>query len=530
MSASDVPWTSSALLLPASDRPRARDTSREQGHRSSLGGPAICGTPPALRKGMAPRAFWRQGFERRSTRDRLAPGAPTDVATAWRRMGRGIEHIVGADVHPGEWRVVLLLFANLFLLLTAYYILKVIREPLILLGGGAVKRSYARGLQAVVLSLIIPTYSVLANRVEPDRLVKWVLGFFGACLVAFFFLGHAGVPLGFAFFVWLGIFSTLSIAQFWSLANDLLSEAEGKRLFPLVAAGGTLGGIVGAQVAARALSWLDPYQLMLVAAGVVAVCVGLTHWLHRERMGRFAAALLPTADLEVRHERDRRGGFTLVFHDRYLLLIAIAVFLLNLINTTGDFVLARLIDARAASLAVHAVNAARIRQKYIGTFYGDFQTWVSALTAVTQIFLVARLWKRIGLGRSLLILPVVAMAGYGVAAFLPALAFVAVLKVVENSTDYSLQNTIQHALFLSTSRDAKYKAKAAIDTLAVRLGDLGSTALVFLGALLALDIRAFAVANFVAAVVWLVVVRRLAARVGPLASPPRPRSSPGPTS
>jgi hypothetical protein len=91
-----------------------------------------------------------------------------------RRLGRGLERLVGSDVHPGEWRLVLAFFVNLFLLLTAYYILKVVREPLILLGGGAVSRSYARGLQAGLLALVIPAYRILANRVEPARLVKWV--------------------------------------------------------------------------------------------------------------------------------------------------------------------------------------------------------------------------------------------------------------------------------------------------------------------------------------------------------------------
>src|SRR4029079_6596653 len=163
------------------------------------------------------------------------------MAPGLRRFGRSIERLVGSDVHPGEWHLVVLFFVNLFLLLTAYYILKVLREPLILLGGGgAVSRSYARGLQAGLLAVVIPSYSLLANRYEPDRLVKWALTFFVICLGLFFVLGRWGVPLGFPFFFWLGICSTLSIAQFWSLAVDLFSEHEGQRLFPLVAAGGTV--------------------------------------------------------------------------------------------------------------------------------------------------------------------------------------------------------------------------------------------------------------------------------------------------
>jgi AAA family ATP:ADP antiporter len=394
-------------------------------------------------------------------------------------------------------------FVNLFLLLTAYYILKVVREPLILLSGGAVSRSYARGLQAGVLVLVIPAYSLLANRVEPARLVKWVVGFFVITLFAFFALGRTGLSMGFPFFVWLGIFSTLSIAQFWSLATDLLSEADGKRLFPLVAAGGTIGGIVGAQIAAHALRHLDPYQLMLIAAGVLVVCMLLTHHTHGLGLRR---EVVDTAVPERGGERDHRGGFTLVLRDRYLLLIAVSVVLLNVINTTGDFMLAQLVNARA-----HAVSAGGAsRQQFIAGFYGDFQTYVGVGTALMQVLLVGRLFKKIGIAHCLFLLPVFAFAGYGASALLPGLALVAVVKVVENSTDYSLQNTIQQALFLPTSRDAKYKAKAAIDTFLVRFGDLLSTGLVALGAYMGLSVFGFALANMAFAGFWILVITRLA--------------------
>jgi AAA family ATP:ADP antiporter len=416
-----------------------------------------------------------------------------------RRFGRGVERLVGADVHAGEWRLVLVSFANLFLLLTAYYILKVAREPLILLSGGAVSRSYARGLQAGLLALFIPAYSVIANRVDPARLVKWITAFFIASLVAFYGFGRAGAPLGFAFFVWLGIFSTLSIAQFWSLANDLMSEADGKRLFPLIAAGGTLGGIAGAQISARLLRVLDPYQLMLFAAAALAACMVLTHLTHG--IGAVHRSSHRSSD------RDVRGGFTLVLRDRYLLLIAASVVLLNFINTTGDFILAQMVNAKA-----HAIAKGAARHAFIGGFYGDFQTYVSVLTAAMQILLVSRLFKTLGVARSLFLLPAFALGGYGVSALAPVLSVVAVVKVVENSIDYSLQNTIQQALFLPTSLDAKYKAKATIDTFLVRVGDLGSTALVGFGVQLGLSLVGFALANMVAALLWLLAATRLARR------------------
>src|SRR6185369_1113413 len=115
---------------------------------------------------------------------------------ALQRASRTVERLVGAEVRPGEWHLVLLFFANLFLLLAAYYILKVIREPLILLEGGAVERSYARGLQAGLLLFLIPAYSYVSDRFEPAELVKWIMGIFVACVAIFVALGQAGVPVG----------------------------------------------------------------------------------------------------------------------------------------------------------------------------------------------------------------------------------------------------------------------------------------------------------------------------------------------
>ena len=420
------------------------------------------------------------------------------MAPALRKLGRSIERLVGSDVHPGEWHMVLLFFINLFLLLTAYYILKVIREPLILMGGGAVSRSYARGMQAGLLFLVIPAYSVLANRVEPARLVKWIFGTFVVSLATFFLLGKLGTPIGFGFFVWLGIFSTLSIAQFWSLANDIMTESEGKRLFPIIAAGGTIGGILGAQIAARAIEWVHPHHLMLVAAALLAGCMLLTHASHGAGLGH--RERVPDGPAQ---ERDERGGFTLLLSDRYLLLIGLSVLVLNVVNTTGDFILAELVNARAQTLAVGA------RRHFIGAFYGNFQTWISVITAVVQVVVVARVFKKVGVGGALLFLPLLAVAGYGASALLPLLAVVAAVKVVENGTDYSLQNTIQQALFLPTSRDAKYKAKSAIDTLSVRIGDLVSTGIVVLGVQIHLSPLGFALTNVVAGLIWIWIALQL---------------------
>lgn len=423
------------------------------------------------------------------------------------RLGRACARLSGAQMEAGEGRIVLLFFANSFCLLAAYYILKVVREPLILVHGTAVSRSYARGLQALLLLAIVPVYSSLANRMEPARLVHRLTLSFAACLVLFCALGLWGVPLGFVFFVWLGIFGTLATAQFWSLTNDVLSEQQGRRLFPLIAVGGTLGGIAGAQIAARGIAWLGTYLLMVLSALLLCGCTLLARAAHRA-----ALRARPRAPRLRPRARDTRGGFAIALSDPYLLLIGACVLLLNAVNTTGEFILADQVDARATLAAADAADPAAARATLIGSFYGDFQTLVTVLAGLLQVLLVGRLFRTLGVPGSLLLLPLIATAGYGASAIFPVLAIVALVKVVENSGDYSLQSTLHQALFLPTSRDAKYKAKAAIDTFLVRTGDLASAGLVFVGVQMGLGIRGFALVNAVIGAVWVGLATRLAVR------------------
>jgi ATP:ADP antiporter, AAA family len=205
------------------------------------------------------------------------------------------------------------------------------------------------------------------------------------------------------------------------------------------------------------------------------------------------------------HARDTRGGFTLVLSERYLLMIGISVLLLNLINTTGDFVLAEMVNKRALAFANGTADAKQVQEQVIGAFYGNFQTAVTVLTALIQILIVARVFKFAGVGAALLFLPLFVIGSYGATALMPVLALVTLVKVTENSTDYSLQNTVQQALFLPTSRDVKYKAKAAIDTFIVRAGDLASATLVATGVYIGLGARGFAWANVAIGLLWFVI-------------------------
>ena len=150
-----------------------------------------------------------------------------------------------ADVRRGESLSALTMMLTMFLLLSGYYLLKTAREGFILSEGGAEVKSYSSAGQAVVLLLLVPAYSALASRVNRIQLIQWVTLFFASNLVLFLMALAAGARVGILFFLWVGIFNVMVIAQFWGFAADLYTEEQGKRLFPLIGVGASLGAWIG---------------------------------------------------------------------------------------------------------------------------------------------------------------------------------------------------------------------------------------------------------------------------------------------
>lgn len=432
-------------------------------------------------------------------------------AAARRRIGRcalskpaskgALDRLLGvfAEVRRGEALTALLLMLNMFLLLAAYYLLKTIREPLILNArGGAEVKSYSAAATAGLLIILVPLYSAVAARVSRVKLINGVTLFFIVCLLAFFGLSQAGVPVGVPFFIWVGIFSLMTIAQLWAFATDVYSVDQGKRLFAIVGFGASLGAIVGSFATGQLVKVYGPYPFMLGAAALLGLCLLLTNVVNaRETSSRAAKPQKAVRE---------RSGFTLVFADRYLLLIGLLMLIYNLVNTTGEYILGKTV----VSLYEHAHGAAAAggldESKVIGEFYGNFFTLVNLFAAVLQALVVSRVLKYFGVRIALLVLPTVALFGYAGMAFVPFLSFIRTVKLAENSIDYSLQNTTRNALYLPTSREAKYKAKQANDAFFVRFGDVLSAGLVFVGTQwLSFGSRQFALVNVALIGVWLLL-------------------------
>ncbi len=378
------------------------------------------------------------------------------------------------DVRPGEAGAALLQLLSLFLLLVGYYVLKTVREPLVLATGGAEMKSYAAAAQALVLMGFIPLYSWLASRVSRLQLITWLLVFFIVCVELFNLGLRVSVPyLGFVFYVWVGIFSLATIAQFWSFANDLYSRRDGERLFPLIAIGATAGSPVGSKIAS-----------VLFAAGVapaamlhITTALLLVHLvLYRVVNQRFAATSAERPKLEP---LAGASGFRLVLHSRYLRLIAVLLVVLNVVNTLGEYVVSK--SVLGAALVAKARNPELDTSAFIGSFYGDYFFWANVAAVVLQAFFVSRLVRRTGIAGVLLLVPLVSLSAYTLIGAGVAFGVVRWAKTAENATDYSVMNTGRQMLWLPTRREEKYKAKQALDTFFVRTGDMIAGGLVFLG-------------------------------------------------
>lgn len=435
------------------------------------------------------------------------------------------------EVRTSEVRFVLLALSSLFTLLCSYYLLKTAREPLILADGGSRLRAYSSALQALLLLAVVPAYAWASSKFPRERLVLGMTGVFFGCVALFAVGAFIGVPyLGIAFFVWTGLFSSISIAQFWSLANDLVQSRQGERLFPVIALGATGGSWVGSALASLAFrAHLSAATLLAIGAGLLAVH-GALYW------GMLRAR--PTK-VDVADERplSAGSGFGTVLRSPYLRWIALLMVSLNVVNTLGEFVVSSYVetaaDAAATAAGGSAAEMAALRERFTGLFYGDYYVMVNVATMLLQAFVVSRLARWGGLRVVVLALPLVALASYSLIAAGVSLALVRMAKIAENSVDYSIANTAKAMFWLPTTREQKYQAKQAIDSFFVRGGDVLAGLLVYLVVELAaqtpttlaiLNLGLLAVAIFVATRVATHYERAMAGRGDPPAPSAEPKS------
>jgi ATP:ADP antiporter, AAA family len=452
------------------------------------------------------------------------------VAAERRTQLSSLERVlrIFTDIRAGEGPTGVLLFVNVFLILCAYYFIKPLRESWIAVSdvAGLSKmevKAYSSFGQSVLLLFVVSIYGRLSARWPRGTLITRATLACIACLIAFWLMQPgfllANLPgSGIAFYLWVGMFSVFIVAQFWAFAADLYADERGGRLLPLIAIGATSGAVFGSKIAERlvASGLFDSGSLLILATVPLGVSIFLmraadargpisTPGSERKRQAAPAAAAMSPGGVAP------PGALGFVLRHRYLLAAALVALFTNWVNTNGENLLFNVVqESLAKQHAAQGITDRAAIVDFVRTataeFYSGYFFWVNLCALVLQMFVASRLLKYGGFGAILLLLPVIALCSYSTMAFFPILAVVRVMKVAENSVDYSINNTARHVLWLPTSAAMKYKAKPVVDSLFVRLGDGFAAATVLLGVhLFELSTRSFFLVNVVLVLAWLVI-------------------------
>ena len=281
----------------------------------------------------------------------------------------------------------------------------------------------------------------LAARVPRLKLIAVVTCFFIACLDRFYVStkrcrAHR-LALGIAFFIWVGCFNVMMVAQFWAFANDLYTRGRGRAAVPHRRQRQRARRGSGRQLAKPLFLALWPLHADPAGGRLAVVCSLLTWLVHTT--GKPAAAGAPRA------LRSAARRFPAAARDRYLQLVGALIVVKNRVNTTGEYILdRRLIEAAHQKVGTSTVAV----EKFIGAFKSDYFTYVNAIVLGLQLAAVSRIIRYLGVRRALYVLPLVALSSYGTMAMVPLLSVIFVGKIAENSLDYSLQKTVEQTLFL----------------------------------------------------------------------------------
>ncbi len=422
-----------------------------------------------------------------------------------------------ARVQAKESGTALLLLANIFLILIAYYLIKPVREGWLSVSVIADLskmeiKAYSAFGQSLLLVLILPFYSKLAATCPRRKLIT-VTGSICAVILLLFWVLQPGLLVeeipysGVLFYMFVGLFSVTLIAQFWSFASDLFGQEKGRRLFPLVAVGASLGAVVGSWIGERLIriSWIDTFDLIVLSIIPLSCSILLARWIDsRGTLG------VPTAATQERWDEPAapkgEGAFKTISQSTYLRMTAGMILLFSWIVASGDNILFGMVQ-EAVQVELAATTNPEDMSQAIKTattaFYSELYFWINLLGLLLQAFIVSRLIQFGGFRLLILATPLISLVAYLSMAIAPVLGIIKVMKIAENSSNYSINNTARHMIWLPTSKSEQYQAKATVDTLFVRVGDGLAALTVLLGSRLwTFSLLDFLVINIVLSIIW----------------------------
>lgn len=417
-----------------------------------------------------------------------------------------------AQLEPGEGRAVAWSFCYFFFLLAGYYVLRPLRDEMGI-AGGVRNLPWLFTATFVVMLIAVPIYGAVVARLPRRRFVPLVYHFFVANLAIFWVLLAAGVEpqlVARVFFVWISVFNLFVVSVFWSFVSDLFRSDQGKRLFGLIAAGGSLGALAGPTLTVWLAKPLGPVNLLVVAAVLLELAV-----LCASRLERAAGAFTQGVDGTPKAEATIGGGWlaglTLLLRSPYLGGIALWVTLLSLAGTILYLMQAGIV----AAASVDPAERTRI--------FATIDLAAGILTILIQFVATGRFITRLGVGVALAFLPFVFAAGFGVLAIAPVLLVVVGFQAIQRTANFGVSNPAREVLFTVAAREEKYKAKNVIDIVVFRGADAVSS---WLPGILGLAAWALAAAMVPVALVWAILALWLGRAHERRAPPIRPQGNP----
>jgi AAA family ATP:ADP antiporter len=370
-----------------------------------------------------------------------------------------------ALVREGETAALVLSALYFFFLLSAYYILRPVRDALGIEGGADDLPWLVTGTLAAML-LANPLFSAVVSRFPRRVFIPWTYRSAILCLLAFFLLSRvlAGAPrvwLGYAYYIWLSVFNLFAVSVFWAFMADIWTTEQSKRLFVMIGVGGTLGTLAGSALTVTLVKVIGTFPLLLVSAVLLECAVQCASGLIRARSLGRADRAPPTPEPGPGFME----GLRLIVRSRYLLLLCLYMLIYTILATFLWLRQQEIIAAAVTSRDARTALSARI------------DLAANAITIAMQLFVAGRFIRRFGVGIALAVLPAVNIVGFVMlgaapAMGLPLLAVVVAFVAVRRGLHYALSQPTRQILFTVLSQDAKYKSKPFIDTFVYRTGDL----------------------------------------------------------
>ncbi len=396
-----------------------------------------------------------------------------------------------SDIEPNELRSVLVAFGLVFALMAAWYILRPVRDAMAS-DWSDTEVSFLWNINFVVSIVVVALYGLAVSRIQFKYLVPSVYTFFALSFIAFY-LGVSGVEdrelIDKIFYVWVSVFSLFHVSVFWSFMSDLYTKEQSNRLFAFIAAGSSLGALVGPLIPALFADNLGSDTLMLIASIVLIVPIVLVIYLERLKV-----VDLHNEDVQADLSAAKIGGkpfagFKMFVSNPYLLAIGVFILLYTAIGSFVYFEQKNLLEAYSREERTEILAIV---------------DWVvNILTFAIGMFATSRIVTRFGMAATLAMVPVFIAAGLLILAFAPLLIVVLALQVARRAGNYAITRPAREMLFTAVDRETRFKAKPVIDIAVYRGGDaLSSIAFAGLTDGVGLGLGAMAAVGAAISAVW----------------------------